>query len=236
MLRQPALALAAGALALAAGPGLAADAADRAIIGFSGDGRWFAYEEYGVQDGSGFPYATVTVVDLDRNEWAPGTPVRVRVDNETATVHDARRKALTESGPIIEKLGAVEPGKVLASNAVGEVVADPHAMEFRRFHNIDDTFVVKLEVFALPRPAGCLDDGRPVVGLALLAGPSGGSLAEVHRDDTVPASRGCPLGYRLADVIGFGNDRLVIMVHTLAAGFEGLDARFLAVPARVPPP
>jgi hypothetical protein len=35
----------------------AGDAAKLDILGFSKDGGVFAFEEYGVQDGSGFPYA-----------------------------------------------------------------------------------------------------------------------------------------------------------------------------------
>ena len=61
----------------------AGDYADRTILGFSPDGGVFAFEEFGVGDGSGFPYATVYLIDTERDEWVPGTPVRVgavRVD------------------------------------------------------------------------------------------------------------------------------------------------------------
>ena len=58
------------------GPLYAADAAERAILGFSPDGRWFAFEEYGVQDGSGAPYANIYVIDLDMDRWARDTPVQ----------------------------------------------------------------------------------------------------------------------------------------------------------------
>jgi predicted secreted protein len=35
------------------------DYADRTILGFSPDGGIFAFEEFGVGDGSGYPYATI---------------------------------------------------------------------------------------------------------------------------------------------------------------------------------
>ncbi|RUV10776.1 DUF2259 domain-containing protein, partial [Mesorhizobium sp. M5C.F.Ca.IN.020.32.2.1] len=35
----------------------AGDVAELEILGFTSDGGAFAFEEYGVQDGSGFPYA-----------------------------------------------------------------------------------------------------------------------------------------------------------------------------------
>jgi predicted secreted protein len=34
-------------------------------IGYSPDGRYFAYEEFGTHDGSGAPFAEITIVDLD---------------------------------------------------------------------------------------------------------------------------------------------------------------------------
>ncbi|MGE6786024.1 DUF2259 domain-containing protein, partial [Ensifer adhaerens] len=43
------------AAAATASPALAGDYAALQPIGFSADGNVFAFEEYGVQDGSGFP-------------------------------------------------------------------------------------------------------------------------------------------------------------------------------------
>jgi predicted secreted protein len=50
------------ALLLAVPAAHAGDYAYRDILGFSSDGKSFAFEEYGVQDGSGFPYANIFVV------------------------------------------------------------------------------------------------------------------------------------------------------------------------------
>jgi predicted secreted protein len=33
------------------------------FIGFSADGRYLAWEEYGIQDVTGYPYSTVSIVD-----------------------------------------------------------------------------------------------------------------------------------------------------------------------------
>ena len=61
--------------------------------------------------------------------------------------------------------------------------------------------------------------------------------AEVYRDTEMPGSRGCPESYRLADVISFGEaetGKAVVLIHRLTFGFEGRDARFLAVPVELP--
>ena len=67
-------------LAASLGLALPALAGDRALfqpIGFSADGRYFAFEEYGVQDGSGFPYSNTYILDLPADKWVNGTPVRM---------------------------------------------------------------------------------------------------------------------------------------------------------------
>jgi predicted secreted protein len=70
----------------------------------------------------------------------------------------------------------------------------------------------------------------------LKAGKAEGDLRELYRDKSIPESRGCPLDYRIADVIAFdgrGSDKIVVLLHKLSFGFEGQDARYLAVPARL---
>ncbi|MBN9059609.1 MAG: DUF2259 domain-containing protein, partial [Rhizobiales bacterium] len=53
-----------GALAAAAPTAaMAGDFAERSILGFSPDGGRFAFEEFGIQDGSGFPYSNIFVLD-----------------------------------------------------------------------------------------------------------------------------------------------------------------------------
>ena len=83
----------AAALLASCGCALAADGAEFNAIGYSPDSRYFAFEQYGVQDGSGFPYWQVFVVDLKTNEWVKGAPVRVVLENEQAKLSAARDKA-----------------------------------------------------------------------------------------------------------------------------------------------
>jgi predicted secreted protein len=47
-------------IGLLSNPALAGDTAELNILGFSADGNVFAFEEYGVQDGSGFPMPTAS--------------------------------------------------------------------------------------------------------------------------------------------------------------------------------
>ena len=66
------------------------DFATRHIHGFSADGKLFAFEEYGVQDGSGFPYSTIYIIDTDTDNWTAGSPFKAQLNDETKTVFDAK--------------------------------------------------------------------------------------------------------------------------------------------------
>ena len=70
----------------------AGDFATLNFIGFSKDGRYLAFEEYGTQDGSGFPYSNFYFVDVVKNIFAAKSII-VRLDNEAATERQARTRA-----------------------------------------------------------------------------------------------------------------------------------------------
>src|SRR5437868_5180577 len=102
----------------------AADNAERAVIGFSPDGRYFAFEQYGVQDGSGFPYSEIFIIDLPANRWVKGSPFRERVEDDDALVSAARAKSAKAAEALLAQLKASEPGEVLGSQPITESSAD----------------------------------------------------------------------------------------------------------------
>src|SRR5690606_23869442 len=110
-------------------PSLAGDTAQLQILGFSADGRIFAFEEYGVQDGSGFPYANRFYIDTTTDSYISGSPIRVRLDDETRDVAAARREARERGESVIaqSELDA-NPGFTAAFNPVTELSADPERL------------------------------------------------------------------------------------------------------------
>jgi predicted secreted protein len=225
------------AVMLGAAQAMAADAADRAIIGFSSDGRYFAFEEFGTYDGSGAPYSNIYVLDLEKDAWVEGSPIRVgRGEGDDRSLYEARREALTLAAPLIDKYGTVEPGRLLASNAVGEEVSDPHTMVFKAYHNLSKLWTIKLTHLDIEVPPHC--QSMPVVkAFALSVSIEDKDPVEFYRDKTLPESRGCPESYRLADVIApaeGSKGKAVVLIHKLTFGFEGRDARFMAVPVSLP--
>jgi predicted secreted protein len=232
--------LAASLLLFSAAPALAGDAAAFDPIGFSEDGRYFAYEEYGIQDGSGFPYDTVYVVDLIADKWV-GTPVRVRVDDETARLSAVRQQAMTEAKPMLDRAALVTAPEMILLNADGEVGANGLAVRFGSPGNGLDAprepLDLALSSFDSTSTEPCASYGMegPVQGFALTLTDAAGNAAEIHRDAAVPASRGCVSDYRIHAVVGpfysgFNASPLVAVVSVYSLGFEGPNRRFVTVP------
>src|SRR5690554_5413879 len=139
----------------------AAIAGDRALaefIGYSTDGRYFAFEKYGIQDGSGFPYSNIYFIDLPADAWLSGTPVRVRIDSEEARLADARAQARGQAAARLDDLGIDSPAHLIALNGDGEP-GDGSSLEFGAVGyapgEIRQERRLSLEIFEAPSPHDC---------------------------------------------------------------------------------
>jgi predicted secreted protein len=231
---------------LTAGELFAADAAEREVLGFSPDGRYFAFEQFGIQDGSGFPYSEIVLIDLEADKWVEGTPIRVRLEDESQSLQKARRQARDQAEPHLAKMAIENNALILASNSVYQEMPNPRAMTFRTFYTTfghlepidpanENAIGILLDEFVLPTPEGCPIGDTPMAGFALKARRGSEAYVELHRDTTIPPSRGCPLRYSLSDAVALstadGNtQKLVMLVNVFSFGFEGADRRFIAVP------
>ncbi|MGD9738486.1 MAG: DUF2259 domain-containing protein [Bauldia sp.] len=221
-------------------PARAGDYAALSIIGFSADGAYFAFEEYGIQDGSGFPYSAIYIVETATDTWLEGSPYSVRLDSEGALLADARNQALGLAANTLNSLAIFLPGAALVSNPLTEIVPNPHVQDFYTtlFTPLQDTHF-RLEVTEQPLAAAdCPDFGDTYVGYALTLTDPAGASRDLHRDEQIPGSRNCPIGYGISDVILFDNGRdvpvLMVMLNLWQVGFEGPNRRFLAVAATLP--
>lgn len=238
-------ALAAFALMLAAAlPARAGDAASLEILGFSEDGSIFAFEQYGVQDGSGFPYAERFYIDVDADGWLSGTPIRVRIDDETASLEDARQEARAQAQSIIPDDDlAGNRGFTAGMNPVTEYSADPHRMAVNPrpvFPPVDDPLEFRIEEVTVSPPERCEGLGWDIKGFRLIRidATPGGTTELVHEDGaSVPASRGCPLGYSLGAIQTYfpqpGSPSYAVLIAIRTFGFEGPDHRWMAITGRL---
>ena len=226
-------------LALCAVPALAGDRALIDFIGYSPDGSHFAFAEMGVQDGSGFPYANVYVLDVANDSFVAG-PFRVRMEEEGATIADARQQALAAAKGTLAKLETQFPVDLWALSGDG-IEGIVHSLDFgvpgySAPKTVQNGITVKLETFEAPSAEPCGDyTDRPVLGFALSF--TGETWETVHRDERIPKSRGCPLDYSIFAVVApmdaqeLGQAVAIVSVYSL--GFEGEDRRFIAVPLAI---
>jgi len=219
----------------------AGDTSERHIIGFSHDGSWFAFEEYGSSDGSGAPYSSIYVINVDDDKWAKGTPIRVRFGEHVAPISKARQEAMQKARPILDELGIIEPGILLASTPVTEISANPRRIDFYRNKNLMEpanklSYVLKEIDF--PENPTCKSFGVKEKGFSLSLTKGGSPLTQVYKDKSIPVSRRCPMRYAVSDVVEFNPSaaptRHIVLVHMFNMGFEGPDSRFLAVPITLP--
>lgn len=220
---------------------IAGDTAQRQIIGFSPDGLWFAFEEFGTADGTGAPYSNIYVVNTDKDVWPKGSPIRVRFGETVAPISKARNLARKRAQPILNEFNITEPGVLLASAPVTQVMANPRRIDFYPDKSLtkpaNKTSYVLKEV-DFPDRESCKSFGIDEKGFSLSLTKGGAPLATVYKDARIPSSRGCPMRYTLSDVIEYtapngGPIRHVVLVHMFRQGFEGPETRFLAIPVRI---
>ncbi|MEO5760053.1 MAG: DUF2259 domain-containing protein [Mesorhizobium sp.] len=223
---------------------LAADAGDVAeleILGFSKGGGVFAFEEYGVQDGSGFPYANRYYIDISDDSFLKGTPIRVQIEDEAATLETARLQARQKGEAIVKQAELTSNKGITAGfNPVTELSADPHRIVVNPrpiFSPVDQPLEFRLDELGMNNTAGCESQGE-INGFRLLRieAQDGGTTKLLHEDKAIPKSRGCPNGYRIGAVQTFSMDSLsayAVLIAVRQYGFEGPDFRWIAVTGRL---
>lgn len=219
----------------------AGDVAEMRPIGFSPDGRFFAFEQFGEQDGSGFAYAEIQVIDTETDSYVPGTPLSVLIRREEASIGEARREIVAKAKTILDirKIGD-DPGYLVALSPFGELSEKRHELryqDFPSFYVSDGIYRLFLEEFSAEGEELCRSMSVNVQGFAL-------SLAddqrpddrrEVYRDQSIPKSRNCPSAYAIGGVVtpAYGSSAPhMVMIQVVSLGFEGNNLRWLAVPVK----
>ncbi|MDJ0614862.1 MAG: DUF2259 domain-containing protein [Rhizobiaceae bacterium] len=213
----------------------AGDFAKRHIHGFSVDGKLFAFEEYGVQDGSGFPYSNIYIIDTETDSWIAGSPFRAQLNDETKTVFDAREEARILAGPRMKSFE--DRGTIVASYKPTQrgidktrIAANPRIV----VPPIDETIEFRLQQKLFPETENCAGFG-PIAGyrLSQIATTPNQTTRIIHEDNSVPSSRFCPLDYEFADLVTYypakGQPKAALLILMQRLGFEGPDGRYLAV-------
>ncbi|MTI45158.1 putative secreted protein [Roseibium hamelinense] len=230
---------------LSAMPAAAGDQATLEVLGFSQDGRYFAFEQHGIQDGSGFPYSEIYVIDVHADSWVSPSPFRQRdkIDDSqgydpVALLNKTRGENRLAAQSLLASTAIAGFGATVGSNPVTELSADPFNMTVNIrpvVPPIDGPMEIELAEFELP-DATCASYGVQTKGFQLNT-VYGGEARVRHFDKSLPKSRGCATGYRIERAVSFFPDGkppvIAIIVHIAKHGFEGPDGRFLAITGRL---
>ncbi len=222
------------------GSAWAGDAAEFRSHGFSDDerGRYFAFEEFGVESGPHYPYSNIYIVDLATDKWVDNTPVRVRLEGEGETPIIARVKAFEQATPIMQQYQISNSGVLLAASPISEV-GEKDVMRFQKteqplLSNANAPYTLKLATKPVRDLNECGMDGGAVAGFSLTLTTPEGESRQLHDEISAPRSRGCPLDYHLSAV--FAPTRMdaqthaVVLVGVFTQAEDGQDLRYIAVP------
>lgn len=243
-------------LLAAAGTVEAGDAAGRRVIGFSPSGRYFAFEQYWAVYEEDASVSEIQVVDTLRDVFAPGSPVRVRVEGEEGLEpKKARALAAERARGLVEKYQIREPGRTLRARPSRDIESTDH-------YQLADPFTRSLDL-VLPdgrsatiavseRPQGTRNcragdrSGstvrRDILGYELTLAVAGQQPEVIAPNARVPLSRGCPGGYGIAEAhLHTAENGIVTLVVLLEYadhedGHLGPNRRFLAAPHRLAKP
>ena len=102
-------------------PAAAGDQALIDFIGYSADLRYFAFEEYGIQDGSGSAYSSVYLIDLQADAWVAGTPYRAASREDEKSLVETRLEAQSAAMAKIRDLKIDTPVQIAALSGDGIV-------------------------------------------------------------------------------------------------------------------
>lgn len=242
ILRILTLLLALAALAFAQ-PALAGDTALSDPIGYSRDGNYFAYEEFGIAHGTGFAYSNIYVIDLHQDVWVVGTPIREVGDTAEMNLGTVRTRARARARQVLSDLEIDRPAVLLAANGDSAPGVNEKMIRFGlppgpsqdvTHRTVRGDFALTLSTFETAAGSPCEQwFGTNALGFRLEQSASGATRT-LFVDGVLPRSRGCPAAYGIYAVYApFASSDVgaaVALISVYDRGFEGYDRRFLAQP------
>jgi predicted secreted protein len=221
----------AGLLLIAGMQAAVAADADVKVLGFSPDGRYFAFEQRGT-DASG-SYTTTVPMDVAENRLVKGSTMTYANDDasklkkiRTATARLLRKLKISPKGNLSVEVPDIQVGQFEEGSykllAVPSKWFGPESwLSIRQFKMVDR----------------CRDTQTNPIGFSLALERKAAPPVQLAHDLTIPDSRGCPTGYRVVEAharqLKDGPVALAVIVQTLGPGLEGGNRSFIALTTRV---
>ena len=211
----------------------AGDMAEFQVIGFTPGGKYFAFEQYGVQDGSGFSYSDIFIIDTTSDIWVKGSPIRVELEDETLS--KVRKISALRAAPVLKQLNILQTTQPLLNHLekrdnngidiftfkLGEVFE--YSLNLKHWQTNDvrcQRYGVSPELFSLSISKNAEVDNNPRI---------------LHKDYRLPRSRGCPIKYAIDQLyISKGQEKsIAVIISVFTNGFEGSNRRFIAITSQI---
>lgn len=222
------------------------------FIGFSKDGKYLAFEEYGVYDGSGADFSTTYFVDTIKNSFV-FPPVEI-VEGEEYTAAEKRANAAKSKKQRLAIAANLRKLNIVANNTGDLLVANlPTDLSYANDESSEEnTSIVKFSNFVYtngdPAHYELILKNVPAAGdercrdindafkleLALEYKIYADSPASqlLERDTVLPERRRCPFGYSIERVYFYEN-KIAVFLNYYYQGFEGRSMRYMVVTAQM---
>lgn len=221
------------AIGFLAVPAVAGVKADLHILGFSSDGRYFAFEDSGYYDAIEGYWSKIQIVDAASDTLAHA-PFSTSHPNElaktpTVPLETTRAENIKKATPTLRALGV----KLNDTGEAPKISFPDNDHRKGQFKLSGTAYELRLSTKDFPSPE-CYLGEQHSLGFKLILAEAHGQRT-LHDDDHVPRSRGdkgCVLGYTLGKVYAKGK-YLVVILDTRVPGFEGDSLDHLAVTAKL---
>lgn len=216
----------------------AGDIANIQPVGFSADGKVFAFQEFGMKDGK-VPYSVTYFIDTDTGENLQDTPFHLELTDKDADLSKARRQNLTAARKQMDQYDLLtNPGLIAAFNPPTELGSPMKTIRYTTIASDGPprgAYSLLLGDAEVAKPESCKDVNR-VIGftLQLIEKDGAPNRQLVHEDKSLPADRGCTVEYRMGGALVYqpesGKPVHIALVLALSASPDGRNGRWIAVP------
>lgn len=227
----------------------AGDASTFHSLGFSENGKYYAFAESGVQDGSGFAYANIAVVEVAKNSFSASRRIVIEsVDDTESSTENALAKAIKEIR--LSRFG-IEAGKNIGQDLLVRLPTDfsDYTRNLFSFENWAEggasTRVPKYE--AIVETKDGIDSTEGQFCSELLGTPpqllklsivgrdaTNGAVQVLQEDRVLPKSRNCTAEYGIQRVTTYKGGLVVALIYR-ELGFEGPNFRHMVVTGQFTP-
>ncbi len=205
---------------------IAGDTAEFCSIGWSKDNNYYAFAQYGEQDGSGFPYAELYIIDIKENDFVAGGVFKeLWQDND-----DPAAKGLNVLLELRVKADSLlNVYQIDAAHQVTPIFnAKTDSTEKAKWHVGEDEFAVELE----QETRGKTEMFESEAAFALALTPGHEKSITIGNKSRF---RKNVLRYDINRILqARDNKSIVIVIRMTQLGFEGPDIRYMVETIKLP--